>query len=158
MRARTQLPQHSMQGAPTMATNITDTELQQLISEGLSQTEIARRTGIARSTLRRRIEKLSTSQAMTDTSNEGTPKAYTGIQTAVEFAESWDEFQEMLAWWRERKRALQTEADTDQETQRQTYHVQKRYIEAIKRASDLEHVSIMEIVNRAFRQFFDDGR
>jgi DNA-binding Lrp family transcriptional regulator len=138
-----------------MATNITDAELQRLISEGLSQTEIARRTGIPRSTLRRRIEKLGTPQAITDTSDESTPKVYTGIHTAVEFAESWDEFQEMLAWWRERKRALQTEAYTEQETERKTYHVQKRYIEAIQRASDLEHVSIMEIVNRAFAYYFN---
>ena len=72
-----------------------------------------------------------------------------------EFTESWDEFQEMLAWWRERKRSLQTEADTEQETERKTYHVQKRYIEAIERAADLEHVSIMEIVNRAFGYYFN---
>jgi response regulator of citrate/malate metabolism len=138
-----------------MATNTTDTELQQLISEGLSQTEIARRTGITRSTLRRRLKKMGTPQATTGTTDESTPNVYTGIQTAVEFAESWEEFQEMLAWWRERKHALQTEADTDQETERKTYHVQKRYIEAIQRASDLEHVSIMEIVNRAFGYYFN---
>ena len=138
-----------------MATNITNAELQQLIGEKISQNEIARRTGMSRSTLRRRIKKLSTPQAPTDTPYESTPKVYTGIQTAVEFAESWDEFQEMLAWWRERKRALQTGADTEQETERKTYHVQKRYIEAIERASDLEHVSITEIVNRAFGYYFN---
>ena len=138
-----------------MAANITDAELQQLISEGLSQNEIARRTGIPRSTLRRRMEKINTLQAITDTSDESTPKVYTGIQTVVEFAESWDEFQEMLAWWRERKRAAQTDADTEQETGRKTYHVQKRYIEAIQRASDLEHVSITDIVNRAFGYYFN---
>src|SRR5262249_43042312 len=131
-------------------TNITDAELRQLVSEGLSQTEIIRRTGIPRSTLRRRMEKLNTPQATIDIPDESTPNVYTSVQTVVEFAESWDEFQEMLAWWRERKRALQTEADTEYETERKTYHVQKRYIEAIQRASDLEHVSIMEIVNRAF--------
>ena len=135
--------------------DITDAELQQLISEGLSQAEIARRTGMARSTLRRRMEKLSRPQASTGTSDAGTPIVYTGIQTAVDFAESWDEFQEMLAWWRERKRALQTEADTEHETERKTYHVQKRYIEAIQRAADLEHVSIMQIVNRAFAHYFN---
>jgi Winged helix-turn-helix DNA-binding len=138
-----------------MATNITDAELQQLLSEEISQNEIARRTGMSRSILRRRIKKLSTTQATTGTSDESTPKVYTGIQSAVEFAESWDEFQEMLAWWRERKRALQTEADTEQETERKTYHVEKRYIEAIQRASDLEHVSITEIVNRAFGYYFN---
>jgi hypothetical protein len=140
-----------------MASNLTDADLQKLISEGLSQTEIARRTGMPRTTLRNRMKKLSVSQATTDTSDEGTPKVYTGVQIAVEFAESWDEFQEMLAWWRERKRTLQTEGDTEQETERKTYHVQKRYIEAIQRAADLEHVSIMEIVNRAFKKFFDEG-
>jgi len=57
---------------------------------------------------------------------------YTGVQTVVEFATSYEEFQEMLAWWRERKRALQTD-DTEQETERKTYHVEKRYIEAIQR-------------------------
>ena len=138
-----------------MASNITDAELQQLLSEGISQNEIARRINISRSTLRRRLKTMGTPQATTDTSDEGTPKVYAGIQTAVEFAESWDEFQEMLAWWRERKRTLQTEADTDQETERKTYHVQKRYIEAIQRAADLEHVSIMEIVNRAFGFYFN---
>ena len=138
-----------------MATTITDAELQQLVSEGLSQTEIARRTGIPRSTLRRRIEKLSTPQATTDPPDESTPKVYTGVQTVVEFAESYEEFQEILAWWRERKRALQTGADTEHETERKTYHVEKRYIEAIQRASDLEHVSITEIVNRAFGYYFN---
>ena len=42
-----------------MAVNITDAELQQMLTEGLSQNEIARRTGIPRSTLRRRIGKLN---------------------------------------------------------------------------------------------------
>ena len=126
-----------------MPTNTTDAELQQLLSKGLAQNEIARRTGIPRSTLRRRLEKL------------GTPQVDTGIQISEKAAETEDELQEMLAWWRARKRALQTEADTEQETERKTYHVQKRYIEAIQRAADLERVSIMEIVNRAFAHYFN---
>ena len=83
-------------------------------------------------------------------------QVYQSTQISKQATETGDELQEMLAWWRERKRALQIEADTEQETQRQTYHVQKRYIEAIRRAADLERVSIMEIVNRAFKQFFDE--
>lgn len=127
-----------------MATNNTDAILQQLLSEGLSQSEIARRTGIPRSTVRWRLKTLRT------------PNVHQSTQTPERATDTGDELQEMLAWWRERKRALQIEADTEQETQRQTYHVQKRYIEAIKRAADLERVGIMEIVNRAFRQFFDE--
>ena len=141
-----------------MATNITDAELQQLVSEGLSQTDIVRRTGIAPSTLRRRLKKLSTPPVQTTVPDKSTPDVYTGILLQTDFPKAWGELQEVLEWWRERERALQTEADTEQETERKTYHVQKRYIEAIQRAADLERVSIMEIVNRAFKQFFDGGR
>jgi DNA invertase Pin-like site-specific DNA recombinase len=61
---------------PQMATEITDAALHQLLTEGLSQNEIARRTGIPRSTLRRRLEKLSTPQVDTgvpEEPNESTP-------------------------------------------------------------------------------------
>ena len=141
-----------------MAPEITDPELQNLLNEGLSQNEIARQTGIPRSTLRRRLQALGTPQVTTsvpESENERAPELYQGIQAAAEIAGAWAELQEILEWWRARKRALQTEADTGQETQRQTYHVQKQYIEAIKRAADLEHVSIMEIVNRAFAHYFN---
>src|SRR5882724_11134031 len=127
-----------------MATETTEDQLQQFLSEGLSQNEIARRTGIPRSTLRRRLKTLGTQQVNTGIPDKGTQNLERPTQTG-------DELQEMLAWWREHKRALQTESDTEQETQRQTYHVQKQYIAAIKRASDLERVSITEIVNRAFK-------
>ena len=128
-----------------MATNITDAELQQMLTERLSQTEITRRTGIPRSTLRRRIGKLNALNAyLSNSALDQDPEANADLR-------------ELLEWWNARKRALQIEADTEQETERKTYHVQKRYIEAIQRAADLERVSITEIVNRAFQKFFDEG-
>ena len=139
-----------------MATNLTDAELEQLLSEGLSQADISRRTGMARSTLRRRIAKFGAPHVDTIASDEDTPNVYDSTQISKHAIETGDtELQELLTWWRERKRALQTAGDTEQETERKTYHVQKRYIEAIQRASDLEHVSIMEIVNRAFGYYFN---
>jgi hypothetical protein len=72
-----------------------------------------------------------------------------------EIIESWDDLKALLDWWKERKRAPRITRNAEQETQRQTYHVQKRYIEAIRRASDLERVSISEIVNRAFGQYLN---
>ena len=77
------------------------------------------------------------------------------IQTLQEIIESWDDLKAVLHWWQERKRAPRIAEDQDHETQRQTFHVQKRYIEAIRRASDLERVSIAEIVNRAFAYYFN---
>src|SRR5438874_2515486 len=155
MQPRTNRPHHSAQGVRAMAPNITDAELQQLVNEGLSQNEIARRTGIPRSTLRRRLEKLGAHQVNIGVPNEGKPIVYQGTQIPNEPTDTGDDLQEMLAWWRDRKHAIQTEEDAEQQTQRQTYHVQKRYIEAIKRAADLERVSIMEIVNRAFAHYFN---
>jgi response regulator of citrate/malate metabolism len=139
-----------------METEITEDQLQQFLDEGLSQNEIARRTGIPRSTLRRRLKTLGTPQVNIGIPDRGAPDVYKSTQYLISPPRPGDELQEMLVWWRERKRALQTESDIEQETQRQTYHVQKRYIAAIKRASDLERVSITgEIVNRAFAQVFE---
>ena len=138
-----------------MARNIQDDALQKLIQEGLSQNEIARRTGIPRSTLRRRLEKLGTPQvdeSVPQSEDRGVPTVHYSPPLADEII---TELTDMLEWWRVRKHAIQTEEDAEQETQRQTYHVQKRYIEAIKRAADLERVSIMEIVNRAFAHYFN---
>src|SRR5262245_53902272 len=126
-----------------MPKDITDSELQNLLDQKLSQTEISRRTGIARSTLRRRLNTLCT------------PNVHQTTQPQDEFITMMDDFREVLEWWQQRKQALQPQDDAGQETERKTYHVQKRYIAAIQRAADLERVSIAEIVNRAFKEFFD---
>ncbi len=138
--------------------DITDDELQSLINQGLSQNEIARRTGIPRSTLQRRYQELGVPKG-----NKGVPlgqrmgihDVYNSTQISKQAAEAGDELQELLTWWRERKLTVQMSDDPEQETERKTYHVQKRYIEAIQRASDIEHVSITEIVNRAFAHYFN---
>jgi hypothetical protein len=83
------------------------------------------------------------------------PSNKTESQILNEIIESWNDLKTMLDWFKERKRAPSIARDADRETQRQTYHVQKRYIEAIRRASDLERVSIAEIVNRAFGYYFN---
>jgi hypothetical protein len=79
----------------------------------------------------------------------------TEAQILHEIIASWDDLKAMLDWFKERKRAPRIAWDAERETQRQTYHVEKRYIEAIRRASDLERVSIAEIVNRAFEYYFN---
>ena len=83
------------------------------------------------------------------------PPNRTEAEILHEIIESWDDLKAMLDWFKERKRVPRIPRDTDHETQRQTYHVQKRYIEAIRRASDIERVSIAEIVNRAFEYYFN---
>jgi hypothetical protein len=101
---------------------------------------MARRTGIPRSTLRQRMHPLGTREVHTGVRKPSSEQRPEG-QLPQELMEAWEDLKEMQAWWRARKRALQT-THSHQETQRQTYHVEKRYIEAITRAADAEGVSI----------------
>jgi hypothetical protein len=84
------------------------------------------------------------------------PERHHGPPLPHELLEAWEDLKEMQAWWRARKRALQTEP-AHQEIQRQTYDVQTRYIAAIACAADAEGVSIMAMVNRAFQQYLCEG-
>jgi hypothetical protein len=147
-----------------------EAQIQTLLDQGHSQRSIAKELHISRTTVGRIVQKLQSVEVHREGTPEkgvhkstpeqqqtGTPQqVYPGTPILRELTESWDDLKALLVWWKERKRAPSIARDADRETQRQTYHVQKRYIEAIKRAADLERVSIMEIVNRAFRKFFDE--
>ena len=67
------------------------------------------------------------------------------------------ELREVLAWWRERKQSLAEANDATRKRRRQTYHVEERYIDAIRRAADLERTDLADIVNRAFARYFAEG-
>ena len=124
---------------------ITEQHLHDLIAQGLSERAIAKQTGIPRSTLQPRIAKL-----------QGTPEVHTSVpEEPPTPTDTQDDLAEIIAWWQERKRLAETPPDPGRETQRQTYHVEKRYIAAIKREADLEQTSITEIVNRVFTQYFE---
>src|SRR5207248_5631647 len=98
-----------------MADEMTDAELQVFLIEGLSQNEIARRTCIPRSTLRRRLEKLRAQQEDTGVPEEGTPYVHQSTQPQEKTTETGtDELQELLTWWRERKLTAQMRDDPEQ--------------------------------------------
>src|SRR5262245_3048427 len=62
--------------------------------------------------------------------------------------------EELVSWWQDRKVTLAQASDTAQETERVTFHVERRWIEAIRRQADLDGLTITQVVNRAFRQHF----
>lgn len=64
------------------------------------------------------------------------------------------DFWELIEWWRER-RVQRAQDSIPRGTARQTFHVETRFIRLIHREADAEGVSITEIVNRAFRKYFD---
>ena len=46
--------------------------------------------------------------------------------------------QEIVAWWEGRKATLEQANDASRETERTTFHVERRWIEAIRRQADLD--------------------
>jgi hypothetical protein len=63
--------------------------------------------------------------------------------------------QELAAWWQERKAILAQASDSTQDTERITFHVERRWIEAIRRQADVDHLTITQVVNQAFRHHFE---
>lgn len=138
-----------------MARTIDEHRIQELLAQGRSERAIAKELQVPRTTLKRYLERLQGIQNvhLSTPASARTPAVHTS--TLSEPTPSPDELADLLTWWRERKQLTQTPHNPEHETERKTYHIEKRYITAIERDADLERVSITEIVNRAFRHYFD---
>jgi len=73
---------------------------------------------------------------------------------AEELTALWPDLQALLAWWQERQRLAQQDDTPDRKLVRQTYHIEQRYIDAVRRESDLTGESYAAVVNRAFARYF----
>ena len=62
---------------------------------------------------------------------------------------------EIVTWWKKRKATLLQASDASRETERTTFHVERRWIEAIRRQADLDHLTITQVVNEAFKRYFE---
>ncbi len=142
-----------------MAT-IDETKLANLLDQGLSQRTIAEQLNISHSALRRHLKQREGTPMETagvpHPLHDGVPLVYREIPFAGDSAQSSDDIAEIIAWWRERKHSLALALDATRKRRRQTYHVEERFIEAIRRAADLERTDLAEIVNRAFAQYFTE--
>jgi AcrR family transcriptional regulator len=143
-----------------MEQRIDDAELTALLNQGLSLRAIADRLNIPRTTLHRHLQKRKgtpeETRGVLTIEPQGTPEVHLRFPYAAELTASWEELQELISWWRERKHSLtRSPDDATRKRRRQTYHVEERHIEAIRRASDLERVDIADIVNRAFEHYFN---
>ena len=140
-----------------MAQDVDQEQLRKLLAEKLPQREIARRLNIARSTLQHIIKEMDApiaSQASVSNSGNGLPVVDTGKLTPAEAEAVRADFWELIGWWRER-RVQRAQDSTPRETARQTFHVETRFIRLIHHEAEAEGVSITEVVNRAFREYFD---
>jgi hypothetical protein len=134
-------------------TALTDAQLKTLYEEkGLSQGEIAHRTGIPKSTLNARIKALGLTRkrALANSPSDGPTGPLTPPQIAA--------LPELLDWWQRRQETRAAAVEGNRQTERVTFHVEKRWIDAIRRQADLDHATITQIVNRALQAFFTDRR
>jgi hypothetical protein len=141
----------------TMVNKVDEKRLRTLLEKKVPQREMARQLKIPRSSLQRLIkspEASPSSEASVPVPENGVPVVDAGKLTPAEVEAVRADFWELIAWWRERK-MQQVYASIPRETQRQTYHVEKEYIRLIHREAEGEGVSITEVVNRAFRAYFE---
>jgi Winged helix-turn-helix DNA-binding len=138
---------------PMDHTSLTDAQLQTLYEEkGLSPGEIAQRTGIPKSTLNARIKALRLTRKRA--SANSTPDIHLEPLTPPQIAA----LPELLDWWQRRQETLAAAAEGERQTERVTFHVEKRWIDAIRRQADRDHATMTQMVNRAFQAFFTGRR
>lgn len=143
-----------------MPREIDDTQLRQLIEQGLSQREIARRLDIPRSSLQDHLKRQQVVPVHRGTptviprGGRGSPEVDLSLPPA-ELDTIKADLLEVAAWWRARKMRRVDPPGGPRKTQRQTWHVDQRWIAQVKEMADAEGVPQAEIVDRAFRQYFE---
>jgi hypothetical protein len=82
------------------------------------------------------------------------PPAALSPQLAAELTAAWPDLQALAHWWHERQRLAQQDETPDRKLVRQTYHIEQRYIDAVRREADRTGESYAAVVNRAFARYF----
>jgi hypothetical protein len=79
-----------------------------------------------------------------------------GLSPALleELTALWPDLQALAHWWQERQRLAQQDEAPARKLTRQTYPVEQRYIDAVKREADRTGESHAAVVNRAFARYF----
>jgi hypothetical protein len=158
-----------------MATSIDRRQVERWLTQGLSLHKIADRLHIPWTTFWRQWQRLQREAAppvhgevtelpprpgppVVDTSLPAPMPSGPPVQVHPGVPPEWQGLEqdllEVVAWWRERK-LQRVDPGGPRDTERWTVHVDKRWIEAIKQEADAERVPIMEIVDRAFRRYFE---
>jgi hypothetical protein len=151
-----------------MADEIDLTQVQALITQGLSQREIARRLQIPRSTLQSRLKQIHQEQAppMQAHVTAMAPRRRGPLSTAgppsppslppefVTLLSDLPALQELAQWWRERK-LQRVSPSGPKSTERWTIHVERQWIDRVKDEAEVLGVPIMTVVNRALEQYFE---
>lgn len=160
---------------PKQPTPIDPVRYNELKSRGLSDRQIAKEMGIPESTFRHRkksAENLEGGPKAPKSIHESKPEVDLGIPSTPkeniqldysgkpdsdqgtlfqEIIEFWPTLQEMFKWWDDRKASSHL---PQEKLERFTFHIQPKWMEAIKRESDKTGETYAAVVNRAFSKYF----
>jgi hypothetical protein len=86
--------------------------------------------------------------------HRGPPQVSLSPQVVEDLTALWPDLLAIAHWWQERQYLAQQDDAPDRKLTRQTYHVEQRYIDAVKREADRTGESYAAVVNRAFARYF----
>jgi hypothetical protein len=139
-------------------------DIAKLVSEHVPVREISRRLGIPRTTVQRLVARRNELRSLFEAPGIHGPAVegemlvnlrYEDLKRMADWmADHGSELQELIDWWQQRQRQRVYDS-LPRETSRQTYHVETQWIELIRKEADAEGVSLMQVVNRAFRAYFE---
>ena len=129
-----------------------ETQLRDFHAQGFSQRTMARLLNLSLSTVAKRLKKLGLSAPADPpprVSTKRRPHGHPGIPEPM-----LDDLRELVDWWRDRRAALQHAQEASCKTERVTFDVEQRWLEAIRRQAALNGTTITQIINQAFQGFF----
>jgi len=65
-----------------------------------------------------------------------------------------NDLRELVDWWRARRAALQHAQEASRKTERVIFHVEQRWLEAIRRQAELDGTTMTQVVKQVFQAFF----
>src|SRR5262245_44389043 len=133
--------------------------------EQLSQYEIAHRLGIPRSSVRNRLVKFIQPvqvEIPAAQSTNGSPAAapqpqrphWTRVLGALRTEQGQQALRELIVWWHERTTAIARASNASRQTERITFQVERRWVQALRSMSDADGMPISQVVNEALRDYF----
>ena len=129
-----------------------ETQLRNFHVQGFAQRTMARLLNLSPSTVAKRLTQLGLSAPVDPPPRiaiQGRPPKHTTIPATM-----LDDLREIVDWWRDRRTTLQPSPDTSRKTERVTFDVEQRWLEALRRQAELDGTTITQVVNQAFQAFF----
>ena len=129
-----------------------ETQLRNFHAQGFAQRTMARLLNLSISTVAKRLTQLGLSAPVDPPPRIATMRR---SHSHPEIPEPmFNDLREIVDWWRDRRATLQPSPDTSRKTERVTFDVEQRWLEAIRRQADLDGTTMIQVINQAFEAFF----